>query len=161
MHRRIENIRYAIITVSDSRYKNLIEGKEVDDKSGEFLKKELNANIKIIIPDDKNMIIGAINFLIDNYDVDAIVLTGGTGIDKKDVTVEALKEIIEKEIEGFKIIFQILSYEEVGFRCLLSRAFAGIYRKKVIFSLPGSINACKVGVKIIKEECGHILGHIL
>ncbi|WP_456375164.1 MogA/MoaB family molybdenum cofactor biosynthesis protein [Methanocaldococcus sp.] len=160
MHKRIENIKYAVITVSDSRYNNLIMGKDVNDESGNLLKKELNAEIYTIIPDNKNMIKGIIEHIIESFDVDCIVLTGGTGIAKRDVTVDALKEIIEKEIDGFKILFQKLSYEEVGFSSMLSRAMAGIYKGKIIYALPGSVNACKTALKIIKEETGHILGHI-
>ncbi|WP_456417428.1 MogA/MoaB family molybdenum cofactor biosynthesis protein [Methanocaldococcus sp.] len=160
MHKRIENIKYAVITVSDSRYNNLIMGKDVNDESGNLLKKELNAEIYTIIPDNKNMIKGIIEHITESFDVDCIVLTGGTGIAKRDVTVDALKEIIEKEIDGFKILFQKLSYEEVGFSSMLSRAMAGIYKGKIIYALPGSVNACKTALKIIKEETGHILGHI-
>ncbi|MCQ6254845.1 MogA/MoaB family molybdenum cofactor biosynthesis protein [Methanocaldococcus sp.] len=160
MHKRIENIKYAVITVSDSRYNNLIMGKDVNDESGNLLKKELNAEIYTIIPDNKNMIKGIIEHIIESFDVDCIVLTGGTGIAKRDVTVDALKEIIEKEIDGFKFLFQKLSYEEVGFSSMLSRAMAGIYKGKIIYALPGSVNACKTALKIIKEETGHILGHI-
>ncbi|CAB3289611.1 putative molybdopterin adenylyltransferase [Methanocaldococcus lauensis] len=160
MHKRIENIKYAVVTVSDSRYNNLIMGKDVSDVSGNLLKKELNAEIYTIIPDNKNMIKGIIEHITESFDVDCIVLTGGTGIAKRDVTVDALKEIIEKEIDGFKILFQKLSYEEVGFSSMLSRAMAGIYKGKIIYALPGSVNACKTALKIIKEETGHILGHI-
>ncbi|WP_456372071.1 MogA/MoaB family molybdenum cofactor biosynthesis protein [Methanocaldococcus sp.] len=160
MHKRIENIKYAVITVSDSRYNNLIVGKDVNDESGNLLKKELNAEIYTIIPDNKNMIKGIIEHITESFDVDCIVLTGGTGIAKRDVTVDVLKEIVEKEIDGFKILFQKLSYEEVGFSSMLSRAMAGIYKGKIIYALPGSVNACKTALKIIKEETGHILGHI-
>jgi len=160
MHKRIKDIKYAVVTVSDSRYNNLIEGKDVDDKSGDLLKKELNAKIYTIVPDNKNMIKGVIEHISESFDIDCIVLTGGTGIAKRDVTIEALKDIVEKELDGFKIIFQKLSYEEVGFSAMLSRAMAGIYKGKVIYAIPGSVNACKTALKIIKEETGHILGHL-
>jgi molybdenum cofactor biosynthesis protein B len=160
MHKRIKDIRYAVVTVSDSRYNDLIKGMEVDDKSGNLLKEELNAKIYAIIPDNKNMIKGIVEHIVESFDIDCIVFTGGTGIAERDVTVEALKEIIEKELDGFKIIFQKLSYEEVGFSAMLSRAMAGIYKGKVIYALPGSTNACKTALKIIKEETGHILGHL-
>ncbi len=160
MHKRIENIKYAVVTVSDSRYNNLIMGKDVSDVSGNLLKKELNAEIYTIIPDNKNMIKGIIEHITESFDVDCIILTGGTGIAKRDVTVDALKEVVEKEIDGFKILFQKLSYEEVGFSSMLSRAMAGIYKGKIIYALPGSVNACKTALKIIKEETGHILGHL-
>jgi molybdenum cofactor biosynthesis protein B len=160
MHKRIKDIKYAVVTVSDSRYNNLIEGKDIDDKSGKLLKEELNAKIYTIVPDNKNMIKGVIEHIVESFDIDCIVLTGGTGIANRDVTIEAIGEIVEKELDGFKIIFQRLSYEEVGFSAMLSRAMAGIYKGKIIYALPGSVNACKTALKIIKEETGHILGHL-
>ncbi|WP_423792933.1 MogA/MoaB family molybdenum cofactor biosynthesis protein [Methanocaldococcus indicus] len=161
MHRVLKNINYGIITVSTSRYKNLIENKSFTDESGKFLKDEFNAKVHLLVPDNEEMIIGAIKFIVEEYeDIDCIILTGGTGLAKKDITVEALKRLVEKEIEGFKILFCMLSFEDVGTRAMLSRAFAGIYKDKVIFSLPGSVNACKLGAKLIKKEIGHILGHV-
>ncbi|ACV24028.1 MogA/MoaB family molybdenum cofactor biosynthesis protein [Methanocaldococcus fervens] len=162
MHKRIkiEDIKFAVVTVSDSRYNSLIKGEKIEDKSGNLLKHELNAKIYTIIPDNKNMIKGIVEHIVESFDVDCIVFTGGTGIAERDVTIEALKEIFEKELDGFKIIFQKLSYEEVGFSAILSRATAGIYKGKIIYALPGSVNACKTALKIIKEETGHILGHL-
>ncbi|MDK2789699.1 MAG: molybdopterin adenylyltransferase [Methanothermococcus sp.] len=161
MHKGLENVKYGVITVSDSRFNKFISGdKNTDDKSGEFLKNELNAVFHALIPDNKEMLKGLINHLIDFFDVDCIVITGGTGLSKRDNTPEVLKEIFEKELDGFKIVFHKLSYEEVGFSTILSRASAGIYRNKIIYSLPGSLNACKTGIEIIKKETGHILKHL-
>ncbi|ENN96399.1 molybdenum cofactor synthesis domain-containing protein [Methanocaldococcus villosus KIN24-T80] len=159
MHKRLD-VRYAIITVSDSRFEKFIKGESFKDESGEFLKNELKAKYHLLIPDEKDMIKGAVRYLINKDDIDCVVLTGGTGIAKRDNTVEAVKEIIEKELEGFKIAFQILSYNEVGFSSILSRATAGIVKDKLVYAIPGSINACKTAVKIIKEESGHIIGHL-
>ncbi|ADG13705.1 molybdenum cofactor synthesis domain protein [Methanocaldococcus infernus ME] len=160
MHKKVEP-KFGVITVSTSRYKALCLGEEVRDESGTFLRNELKAKCYTIVPDNREMIKGAIDFFIDKFKVNCIVLTGGTGLEREDVTIETLKEMFEKELEGFKIIFQLLSYEEVRFRTILSRATAGIYRKTLIYSLPGSLNACKLGAKIIKEESSHILGHVV
>lgn len=160
MHERMMNIKYAVITVSDSRFNELVSGIEFEDKSGEFLKKELDAKVYHMIPDNKFMLKGLIDHFIDYCEVDCIVITGGTGLTKRDTTPDVLKEIYEKELDGFKIIFHKLSYDEVGFSTILSRASAGSYKGKIIFSLPGSLNACKTGVEIIKKETGHILGHL-
>ncbi|ACX73512.1 molybdenum cofactor synthesis domain protein [Methanocaldococcus vulcanius M7] len=166
MHKVVKDIKYAVITVSDSRYNMLIniedrkDLKNINDESGTLLTKELDAKVYTIVPDNKEMIKGVVEHIADHFDVDCIVLTGGTGISKRDNTVEALKDLIEKELDGFKIIFQHMSYEEVGFSAILSRAMAGIYKDKVIYSIPGSVNACKTALKIIKKETGHILGHL-
>ena len=160
MHEGIKDIRYGVITVSDSRYNEMLKGNEVEDKSGELLKNELNAIFHALIPDNRDMLKGIIDHAIDFFDVDCIVITGGTGISKRDNTPDVLKEIFEKELEGFKIIFHKISYEEIEEATILSRATAGIYKGKVIYALPGSVNACKTALKIIKKETGHILKHI-
>jgi len=160
MHEKVESIIYGVITVSDSRFNKLIAGEEVEDESGSFLKKELNAKYYVLIPDNRDMLKGIIDHLIDFTDVDCIVITGGTGISPRDNTPEVLREMFHKELSGFSVIFHHLSYKEVKYSTVLSRATAGIYRGKVIYALPGSLNACKTALPIIKEETGHILRHI-
>jgi len=160
MHEKIEDIVYGVVTVSDSRFNKLISGEIVEDKSGNFLKKELNAKYYVLIPDNRDMIKGVIDHLIDFTDVDCIVVTGGTGVSSRDNTPEILKEMFQKELNGFSVLFHNLSYKEVKYATILSRTTAGIYRGKVIYALPGSLNACKTALPIIKEETGHILKHI-
>jgi molybdenum cofactor biosynthesis protein B len=160
MHEGLKNVKYAIITVSDSRYNELVVGNEIDDKSGDYLRKELNATIYTLIPDNKNMLKGTIDHLIDFCDIDCIVITGGTGISNRDNTPDVLKELYYRELDGFKIIFHKLSYDEIGFSTVLSRSSAGIYKNKIIYSIPGSLGACKTASKIIKKETGHILKHL-
>ena len=161
MHKGVETVKYAIITVSDSRFNELLSGKNVDDKSGNYLRDELNAQYYALIPDNKDMLKGLINHIIDFFDIDSIVITGGTGISNRDNTPDVLRELFEKELDGFKIVFHNLSYNEVGYATVLSRATAGIYRNKIIYALPGSLNACKTAMNIIKKETGHILKHLL
>ncbi len=160
MHSGIDNIRYGVITVSDSRYNKLISGISVDDPSGNYLKEELNAKVYAIIPDNRDMVIGLIDHIIDYHDIDAIVITGGTGVSKRDSTPETLEEIFTKTLDGFKYLFHKLSYEDIGYSTILSRSTCGIYRNKVIYSLPGSLGACKTGIKIIKSQTGHIVRHL-
>ena len=152
MHKGLENVKYAVITVSDSRFNELLSGKNVDDKSGNYLRDELNAQYYALIPDNKDMLKGLINHIIDFFDIDSIVITGGTGISNRDNTPDVLRELFEKELDGFKIVFHNLSYNEVGYATVLSRATAGIYRNKIIYALPGSLNACKTAMNIIKKE---------
>ncbi|HID47434.1 MAG TPA: MogA/MoaB family molybdenum cofactor biosynthesis protein [Methanothermococcus okinawensis] len=160
MHRKIENIVYGVITVSDSRFNKVISGEDVEDRSGSFLREELNAPYYLLIPDNRDMIKGAIDHLIDFTDVECIVITGGTGVSPRDNTPDVLREMFHKELTGFSVLFHMLSYKEIKYATLLSRATAGIYRGKVIYALPGSLNACKTALPIIKEETGHILKHI-
>ncbi|MBA2861451.1 MogA/MoaB family molybdenum cofactor biosynthesis protein [Methanococcus maripaludis] len=160
MHERISDIKYAVITVSDSRFNEKIAGTEITDKSGDFLRDELNAKIYHLIPDNKMMLEGLIEHIVEFTDVNSIVITGGTGLSKRDNTADVVKGMYEKELDGFKIIFHNLSYGEVKYSTVLSRASAGIYKEKIIYSIPGSINACKTALDIIKTETSHIIGHI-
>ncbi len=176
----VRPINYAIITVSDSRYNNLIKLNEnlkedfnedddkndeyasldIYDKSGNYLKKELNATVYAMVPDNKNMLKGIIDHIIDYFDIDCIVITGGTGISKRDNTPEVLHELLDKELDGFKIVLHKISNDEIGYATILSRSTAGIYRDKIIYAIPGSLNACKTAVKIIKDQTGHIIKHL-
>ena len=85
--------------------------------------------------------------------------TGGTGLESRDITIETIEPLFEKEIKGFGEIFRAISYEELGAGSLLSRATAGIYRKTMIFAMPGSPNAVKTGLGIIIDELGHLKKH--
>ena len=91
--------------------------------------------------------------------IDAIFTTGGTGLESRDITIETLKPLYDKEINGFGEIFRLKSYEELGSGALLSRASAGIYNKTIIFSMPGSPNAVKTAMDIISDEIGHLVKH--
>jgi len=161
MHGKLENITYGVITVSDSRFNGLISGKEIKDESGNFLRSQLNAKYYSVIPDNKDILKGLLDHLIEFTDVDCIVITGGTGLSPRDNTPDILEKIFQKKLPGFEVIFHNLSYKEVGYKTILSRATAGIYGNKIIYALPGSLNACKTAVEIIKKETGHILKHIL
>ncbi len=143
-------IDFGILTISTSRYKE-----KAEDPSGDFLAKFFNAKVRSIVPDDKEKIKKEVLKLLN--DVDVLIITGGTGIAKDDVTIEACRELFEKEIEGFGELFRMLSYKEIGTASMLSRATAGIIGNKVVFCLPGSLNACKLGAKLIESEARHIL----
>lgn len=151
------NINVAILTVSDTR--------DFDsDKGGQLVQsllKEINVSIEEhhykIVKDDKNAITLQIKqWLEDNENIDVIITTGGTGISQRDVTIEAVRPLLTKEIEGFGELFRYLSYtEDVGTRALLSRATA---KDKLIFALPGSTGAVKLAIeKLIKPELNHLV----
>nr|WP_202187594.1 molybdenum cofactor biosynthesis protein B [Mammaliicoccus sciuri] len=151
-------IDVAVLTVSDTRTKET-------DKGGQLVQqylKDLNAEIREghyqIVKDDVNEIQTQVNEWL-NKDVDVIITTGGTGISQRDVTIEAVKPLLDKEIEGFGEIFRYLSYtEDVGTRAILSRAIAGTVGHQVIISIPGSTGAVKLAMeKLITKELNHLV----
>jgi len=91
-----------------------------------------------IVKDDKASLRSTLLELAARKDLDMIVATGGTGLSPADVTVEAAKPLFEKEIPAFAVMFAMLSHEQVGMACLLSRAAAGVMGGKIVFCLPGS-----------------------
>lgn len=113
-----------------------------------------------IVKDDAPAIAGALQELSKRDDLDLVLLTGGTGLSAMDVTIEAARPLFTKEIPAFAVIFALLSHQEVGMACLLSRATAGVMRDKVVFCLPGSPKACRLALeKIILPEAGHLVKH--
>lgn len=151
-------INVAVLTVSDTRTKET-------DKGGQLVQqylKDLNVEIREghyqIVKDDVTEIQTQVNEWLNN-DVDAIITTGGTGISQRDVTIEAIKPLLDKEIEGFGEIFRYLSYtEDVGTRAILSRAIAGTVGHQVIISIPGSTGAVKLAMeKLITKELNHLV----
>jgi molybdenum cofactor biosynthesis protein B len=159
-------IKFALLIVSDSRYKQHEEHKEVDDESTLTTKRILDENgfeisTREIVPDESAKILGTILALVERDDSDAILTIGGTGLSKRDVTIESVRKLLEKEVIGFGEIFRNLSYLKIGTPAILSRALAGIIRDKIIFCLPGSPQSVELGLKdLIVPEIGHILKHI-
>lgn len=158
-----KSVNGAVITLSDSKYQDFLN--DIDnDISGKLIKDALNEKNKVvyysIIPDESDKLLSTINDVIDGYDVDVIIITGGTGIGPRDITIETLKPIFQKELNGFGEIFRYESYKELGTGAILSRATAGVYKGKLIVSMPGSPNAVKLGLKIISPELGHLVKHL-
>ena len=152
-----KSLNYGIVTISDSCSKGI-----ADDRSGKYISEKLSENNqvikKIIVPDEKDQIKKAVNDILK--DVDCIVTTGGTGITKRDVTIQSIKPLLDKEIPGFGEIFRHLSYIEIGFPGIISGAICGTIGEKVIFCLPGSLNAVKLGTDIILSEATHLIKHL-
>ena len=151
------DIECGIITLSDSR-----KSKKAD-LSGKYISEEIESRYtlksRILIPDEKQELLDAIETLVcDGNDV--ILTTGGTGLDTRDITVETVESLFEKKIEGFGELFRAKSYEEIGSAALLSRATAGIYKKTIIFSMPGSPNAVKTALSLIIDELPHFVHHV-
>ena len=98
---------------------------------------------------------------IRNHSLQALLVTGGTGITPKDVTIEAIKPLFAKEMIAFGAIFAQLSYEEIDSAAILSRAAAGVIGSTVVFCMPGSKKACQLACKaLIFPELGHVVAHI-
>lgn len=152
-----EDITCGIITLSDSRKSEKL------DLSGKYISEEIESRYtlksKRLIPDEKQDLIREIDkMILDNIDV--ILTTGGTGLDTRDITVETVESLFEKRIEGFGELFRAKSYEEIGSAALLSRATAGVYKKTIIFSMPGSPNAVKTALSLIIDELPHFVHHV-
>lgn len=158
-----KSVNGAVITLSDSKYKDFLQQKN-SDVSGSLIKDALEDKHDVVfysvIPDDAGLLVSTIDHVIENYDVDVIITTGGTGIGSRDITIEALKCIFDKELSGFGEIFRYESYKELGTGAILSRATAGIYMDRLIIALPGSPNAVNLGLKIALPELGHLVKHL-
>ena len=136
-------VRVAVLTVSDTR-------DEESDTSGHLLSERVKAAghilaAKSVVLDDVAAIRATVNAWIDSGEVDAIVTTGGTGLTGRDVTTEALQPLFDKTIDGFAVVFHLVSYQSVGLSTLQSRATAGIIKGVFVFCLPGSNGAVKDG----------------
>ena len=158
-------LNFAVIICSTSRYEEASKTGGTDDASGDLIVKILRENghrvtMRRIIPDDKEQIQRVLMRALKSRKVDAIIFSGGTGVSPKDVTIEAVKPMLDKEIPGFGEIFRFLSYKKIGSAAILTRALAGTCRGKAIFCLPGSPNSVSLALeKLIIPEVGHIIKH--
>lgn len=139
-----------LLTSSDTR-------DEYTDKSGAYLQDEIkkeghNLIDKQICPDNIYAIRAVVSKWVHDDAVQVIIITGGTGIFGSDRTPEAVEILYDKKIEGFGELFRTLSYQEIGTSTMQSRTTAGIANNTLIFVLPGSTNACKMGWSIIEEQ---------
>ncbi|WP_369058105.1 molybdenum cofactor biosynthesis protein B [Caulobacter sp. 73W] len=136
-------VRVAVLTVSDTR-------DEDSDTSGALLAGRIEGAghvlaHKALVPDDITAIRTVVKAWITSGEVDAVITTGGTGITGRDVTPEALEPLFDKTIDGFSVVFHMVSYQTVGLSTLQSRAVAGIIDGVFVFCLPGSNGAVKDG----------------
>ncbi len=134
-------VRIAVLTVSDTRQME-------DDKSGQTLVDRITSAghevvARTIIPDERSDIAGQLRRWCADDGVDVIISTGGTGLTGRDVTVEAHRDVYEKEIDAFGTIFTIVSMQKIGTSAVQSRATAGVAQGTYLFALPGSPGACK------------------
>jgi molybdenum cofactor biosynthesis protein B len=149
----------AVITVSDTRSPET-------DHSGQLTQQLLlevghTVGVYTILKDEPAQIRAALAALGERSDLDAVIFNGGTGIAPRDTTYDAIESLLEKTLPGFGELFRFLSYREIGSRAIASRAIAGVYQSKLIFSLPGSTNAVKLAVEqLIIPELAHLVSQL-
>jgi molybdenum cofactor biosynthesis protein B len=155
-----KQVRCKVITVSDTRMYET-------DHSGQLIRELLLENGHkvvdyLIVKDEADEIRQAVLSGVDDVLTDVILVNGGTGIAKRDVTIETIKPLLEKEIVGFGELFRMLSFtEDIGPAAMLSRAIAGICKDTAIFSMPGSTGAVKLAMtRLILPELTHVLREI-
>lgn len=139
--KRFIPVRIAVLTVSDSR-------RLAEDRSGDVLETRLKSAGhtlagRKIVADEREEIAAQLRTWCDDPDIDVVISTGGTGLTGRDVTVEAHRDVYEKEIEAFGTVFTIVSMNKIGTSAVQSRATGGVASGTYLFALPGSPGACK------------------
>jgi len=149
-------VRCAVITVSDTRTL-------ASDRSGqaivELLEKAGHAVVdRRIVADEPSEIRALVEDYASRGDVDAVLLTGGTGLGSRDQTFETLSRLLTKPLPGFGELFRMLSYHEIGAAAMLSRALGGLMGRLVVLSMPGSEAAVRLAMeRLIVPELGHLV----
>ena len=134
-------VNIAVVTVSDSRTRE-------NDRSGDTLARLITGDghtvaDRAILRDELAAIGSALERYIADADVDCVIATGGTGVTGRDVTPEAFRSLLDKELDGFGELFRWLSYQKVGTSTMQSRALGGVANGTYLFAIPGSTGACK------------------
>ncbi len=151
----IRGVRYAVLTVSDSR-------SEAEDASGRLIRQLFDeaghslADYEVVRNVPRQIQAAVRRFL--QGPASCLVITGGTGAGRRDLTVETVSPLVEKLLPGFGELFRWLSFQEVGSAAMLSRALCGVSRGKLICSLPGSEAAVRLGLsKLLLPELPHLV----
>jgi molybdenum cofactor biosynthesis protein B len=148
-------LAFGVLTVSDTR-------DEASDETGGAIRRLLEAAghavaAYAVVRDEPAQIRGAVKAWLQDGPVQAVVVNGGSGVSPRDVTPEAVRPLLDKELPGFGELFRALSYQEIGAATYLSRAFAGVAKGKAVFCLPGSTAAAVLAVeRLILPEAGHL-----
>jgi molybdenum cofactor biosynthesis protein B len=152
-------VRCAVVTVSDTRT-------EATDTGGraivELLREKGHDIVDKTIVRDEPVLVRALveRYLLDER-VQAVITTGGTGITSRDGTFEVVTSLLEKTLTGFGELFRMLSYEEIGAAAMMSRAVAGVARRRVVIALPGSEHAVRLAMtKLVLPEIGHLIREV-
>lgn len=149
----------AVLTVSDTRT-------EATDRSGAYLVEALEGAghsvvARRIVPDEPVEIDGALRAWLEGEAPELIVSTGGTGVARRDTTVEVVERLLDKRLDGFGELFRMLSHREIGAAAMLSRALGGIAGGSLLFALPGSSAAVRLAMEeLILPELPHLLREV-
>jgi molybdenum cofactor biosynthesis protein B len=152
-------VTIAIVTVSDTRTPETDQNRQYIEKR----MSELGHNVAAyrLIKDEPDQVAAVIQELAMMPEVQLILFNGGTGISPRDTTYDVVSKYLEKTLPGFGELFRLLSFQEVGAAAMFSRATAGVYHGKLIFSMPGSPNAVQVALeKLIIPEINHLAWEI-
>jgi molybdenum cofactor biosynthesis protein B len=156
-HRRAAQgpVASAVVCVSDTR---TLESDTGGARIAELLAEAGHPVVsREVVPDEPARIRAALERLLGEPGVRAVILTGGTGVAPRDVTPEAVEPLLERLVPGFGELFRMLSFQDVGSAALLSRALAGLSRGRIVFVLPGSRAAVELAMqKLILPELGHL-----
>ncbi len=153
-------VTIAIVTVSDTRTPET-------DENRTYIERRMTELGHIVaayrlIKDEPDQVAAALEELVALPDVRLILFNGGTGISPRDTTFDVISRMLEKTLPGFGELFRLLSFQEVGAAAMLSRATAGVYRKTLVFSMPGSPNAVQVALeKLILPEINHLAWEVV
>lgn len=146
----------AVVTVSDTR--------TLETDAGGSLVAELLATAghrlldRRIVRDEPSQVLQAVEAIAAQTEIDALLLTGGTGISRRDQTFEAITALLDKTLPGYGELFRWLSYQEIGAAAMLSRATAGLHGRLAVFTMPGSPHAVRLAMeKLILPELGHVV----
>lgn len=148
-----------VLTISDSKTFET-------DRSGALIRELVSAaghrvTGHAIVKDEPAQVAAVIRSGCAAPSVEAFILTGGTGITSRDSTYEAIEALLDKRLAGFGELFRMLSYQEIGAAAMLSRAQGGVVQGRVLFSLPGSPNACRLALeKLIIPELPHLIREV-
>jgi len=155
-----KSVNVAIVTVSTTRTIK-------EDKSGLWMAKRVKKEghrlvLHDVVPDEAGVIASTVCDAVRQQKAQAVLVTGGTGLARADVTIEALRPLFIKELTAFSVLFSQLSFDQIDSAAIVSRACAGIVGEAVVFAMPGSLKACQLACKaLIFPELSHIVRHLV
>jgi len=148
-----------VLTVSDTKAPET-------DTSGQLIRKLVtDAGHQVvgssIVRDEPKDVQRVIREVCANDEVRAVLVTGGTGVTSRDSTYEAIEAMLDKRLPGFGELFRMLSYQEIGAAAMMSRAQLGVHARRIVVSMPGSPNACRLALeKLVIPELSHLIREV-